>query len=78
MQIHMKMDIKSIEWDRSNREEGQDWSKFYFCSKRCSRRYVMVIVESLEMRKRLLLIDGNGVAYFKESSTGVTKALMER
>ena len=21
----MKMDIESIEWDRSNREEGQDW-----------------------------------------------------
>ena len=21
----MKMDIKSIEWGRSNREEGQDW-----------------------------------------------------
>ena len=22
----MKMDIKLIEWDRSNREEGQDWN----------------------------------------------------
>ena len=23
------MDIKSTEWDRSNRAEGQEWSKFY-------------------------------------------------
>ena len=28
MQIYIKMDIKSIEWDKSNREEGQDWSQF--------------------------------------------------
>ena len=25
-----EMDIKLKEWDRSNREEGQDWSKSYF------------------------------------------------
>ena len=24
----MKMDTKSIEWDRFNMEEGQDWLKF--------------------------------------------------
>ena len=34
-----KTDIKSIEGGMSNREEGQDWSKFFFCSKRCSRRF---------------------------------------
>ena len=39
MQIYLTMDLKSIEWGRSNREEGQDWSKFYFCNKRCSRRF---------------------------------------
>ena len=30
-------DNKSKEWDRSNREEGQDWSKSYFCNKRYNR-----------------------------------------
>ena len=33
MQIYMKMGIKSIEWDRSNREEGQDWFKFISAAK---------------------------------------------
>lgn len=32
------MDIKSIEGNRSTREEGQDLSKFHCCSIRC-RRY---------------------------------------
>ena len=30
--MHMKKDIKSKEWDKSNREENQDSSKFDFCS----------------------------------------------
>ena len=29
-----EMDIKSIDCGRSNREEGQDWSKLYFSNKR--------------------------------------------
>ena len=33
MQIYMKMGIKSIEWDRCNREEGQDWFTFISAAK---------------------------------------------
>ena len=67
------MAIKVTELDRSNREEGQDWSKFYFCSKRYSRRFAWLYWKVWDEEASMLWFDGKGVGYFKESSTGVAE-----
>ena len=69
MQIYMKVDIKSIDWGRYNTGEGQDWSEFYFCRKRCSRRFEWLGDEEASM----LWFDGKGVAHFTKSSTAVAE-----
>ena len=50
------MDIKSIECGRSNREEGQDWSKLFSATKDVVSGTNGYSGKSLEMRKRLCCV----------------------
>ena len=67
------MGIKSIEQGRSNREEGQDWSKFYFCSKDVVSGANGYSGKFGDEEASMLWFDGKGVARFKKSSTGVAE-----
>ena len=66
----MKMDIKSIEWDRSNRIEGQDWSKFYFCNKDVVSGTNGYSRKFRDEEVSMLCCNGKGVAHFKKRGMG--------
>ena len=66
--ISRSMDIKSIEWDRPNREEFQDWPKFI-----SAERYIVGGTNGYSGKfadtgGSMLLFDGMGVAHFKKIS----------
>ena len=65
----MKMDIKSIEWDMSNREEGEDWSKFYCCTKDVGSGKNDYGGKFGDEEASMLWFDEKGVAQYKKSST---------
>ena len=69
----MRMDIKSIEWDSSNREEVQDWSEFCFCKKDAAGGTNGYKENFGDDEASMLWFDGKGVAHFKKSSTGVAE-----
>ena len=69
----MKMGIKSIEWDRSNKEEGQVGLNFASAA-----NYVVGGPNSYsgkfgDEEASMLWFDGKGVAHCKKSSTGVAQ-----
>ena len=69
----MNMDIKSIEWGKSNREEGQDWSKFYFCRKNVVGGSNGYSGKFGDEEASMLWFYGKGVAHFKKSGTWVAE-----
>ena len=67
------MDIKSTERARSNREEGQDWSKFISATKDVVSGTNGYSGNFGDDEASMLWFDGKGVAHFKKRGTGVAE-----
>ena len=73
MYIYMKMDIKLIEWDRSNREEGQDYPRLFSAAEvllSCTNSYSGKFGDA---EVSMLWADGKGVTHLKKRVTGVAE-----
>ena len=65
------MDIKSIECGRSNREEGQDWSKLFSATKDVVSGTNGYSGKFGDEEASMLCFNGKGVAHVKKRGTGV-------